>query len=146
MGTRADFYVGKGEQSEWLGSIAMDGYPDGIPDNLLACTNKEVYRDFVTVFLSRCDHATLPEMGWPWPWDDSRLTDFSYTFVNGEVKIVTLGKALSLKEYESYDFDAEPYIHHLKRELYFKDMSSVKNVNFGKRSGLIVIQAGKIVE
>ena len=35
MGTRADFYVGKGKDSEWLGSIAWDWYPDGIPDNIL---------------------------------------------------------------------------------------------------------------
>jgi hypothetical protein len=30
MGTRADFYVGRGGQAEWLGSIAWDGYPSGI--------------------------------------------------------------------------------------------------------------------
>ncbi len=28
MGTRADFYVGLGEQAEWLGSVAWDGNPD----------------------------------------------------------------------------------------------------------------------
>ena len=27
MGTRADFYVGRGEKAEWVGSIAMDGVP-----------------------------------------------------------------------------------------------------------------------
>ena len=30
MGTRADFYIGKGTDAEWLGSIAWNGYPDGI--------------------------------------------------------------------------------------------------------------------
>jgi hypothetical protein len=30
MGTRADFYVGRGPNAEWIGSIAFDGYPDGI--------------------------------------------------------------------------------------------------------------------
>jgi hypothetical protein len=29
MGTRADFYVGRGETAEWLGSIAWDGNPGG---------------------------------------------------------------------------------------------------------------------
>lgn len=33
MGTRADFYVGRGTEAEWIGSIALDGYPDGIPDD-----------------------------------------------------------------------------------------------------------------
>lgn len=27
MGTKADFYVGIGPKSEWLGSISFDGYP-----------------------------------------------------------------------------------------------------------------------
>jgi len=30
MGTRADFYVGIGPEAEWVGSIAYDGYPDGV--------------------------------------------------------------------------------------------------------------------
>lgn len=30
MGTIADFYVGRGPKAEWIGSIAWDGYPDGI--------------------------------------------------------------------------------------------------------------------
>lgn len=29
MGTRADFYVGRGKDAEWIGSVAFDGYPDG---------------------------------------------------------------------------------------------------------------------
>jgi hypothetical protein len=29
MGTRADFYVGRGKDAEWLGSVAFDGYPSG---------------------------------------------------------------------------------------------------------------------
>jgi len=28
MGTRADFYVGRGETAEWVGSVAWDGYPN----------------------------------------------------------------------------------------------------------------------
>jgi hypothetical protein len=28
MSSRADFYVGRGEDAIWLGSIALDGYPD----------------------------------------------------------------------------------------------------------------------
>ena len=26
MGTRADFYIGRGQDAEWLGSVAWDGY------------------------------------------------------------------------------------------------------------------------
>ena len=35
MGTRADFYVGRGESAEWLGSVAWDGNPRGIDDPVL---------------------------------------------------------------------------------------------------------------
>jgi hypothetical protein len=28
MSSRADFYIGRGQDMRWLGSIAMDGYPD----------------------------------------------------------------------------------------------------------------------
>jgi hypothetical protein len=30
MGTRADFYIGRGTEAEWLGSVAWDGYPGGV--------------------------------------------------------------------------------------------------------------------
>lgn len=35
MGTRADFYVGRGPEAEYLGSIAWDGHPEGMPSELL---------------------------------------------------------------------------------------------------------------
>jgi hypothetical protein len=37
MGTRADFYIaieGETPHLEWLGSIAFDGYPEGIPPSV----------------------------------------------------------------------------------------------------------------
>jgi hypothetical protein len=49
MGTRADFYVGRGETAEYLGSIAWDGYPDGLmrvgdpKHDLLHMLNRQQY-------------------------------------------------------------------------------------------------------
>ena len=63
MGTRADFYVGRGENAEWLGSIAWDGYPERIPNTILAQHNEAVYRLEVGLFLGDRNDATLPEMG-----------------------------------------------------------------------------------
>ncbi len=80
MGTRADFYISRGDDAVWIGSIAWDGYPDGIPKALLEATDREVYRRIVNEFLQDRDDATFPEDGWPWPWDDSQLTDFAYAF------------------------------------------------------------------
>ena len=41
MGTRADFYIGRGATAEWIGSIAWDGYPDGIPAPILEATDDD---------------------------------------------------------------------------------------------------------
>jgi len=66
MGTRADFYVGRGKTAEWLGSIAWDGYPAGLWPNkdtatakadipktpVIAATAEEAYRKAVDELLA----------------------------------------------------------------------------------------------
>lgn len=90
MGTRADFYVGRGKDAEWLGSIAWDGYPDGIDPAILEATQSERYREAVASFLKRED-GTTPELGWPWPWDDSQTTDFAYALDGEKVHASSFG-------------------------------------------------------
>jgi hypothetical protein len=85
MGTRADFYVGRGKNAEWLGSIAWDGYPDGVPEPLLKKRTEKTYRAAVEAILSTDESATRPKDGWPWPWDDSHTTDYAYAFDGGRV-------------------------------------------------------------
>lgn len=85
MGTRADFYIGRGEDAEWLGSIAWDGYPKGTPAPLLVAKNEKEFREAVATIASTEDDFTSPEDGWPWPWEDSNITDYAYTFDGGEV-------------------------------------------------------------
>ena len=63
MGTRADFYVGRSETAEWLGSIGYDGYPEGIDKAVLNATSEEEYRKAVTDFFASVDHSTIPEDG-----------------------------------------------------------------------------------
>lgn len=62
MGTRADFYVGKGPNAEWLGSTAMDGYPEGIfhKDNLRLSTHAEGLPADYFVWLSIPREAQTP--------------------------------------------------------------------------------------
>lgn len=86
MGTRADFYVGRGESAEWLGSIAFDGYPDGIASSVLNAITEAGYRNAVSDLLAvERRHATLPDEGWPWPWETSDTTDYAYAFDGGRV-------------------------------------------------------------
>jgi hypothetical protein len=129
MGTRADFYVGTGADAEWLGSLAFDGYRiDEMEEkhakggDNLACwqiktaKSENEFREAVATLLAINDDATLPEQGWPWPWNDSATTDYTYAFADGSCKTFSWGRGAS-----------------------WPDMSQRKNVTFGPRSGVIVI-------
>jgi len=142
MGTRADFYI-RNEKSEpimeWLGSIGFDGYPDGIAPGVLYATDENKYREQVKLFL-QMEQGTLPERGWPWPWDNSQTTDFSYIFENDKVLASSFGyplfDPLSDIESDEEDFDAQ------KMTGFFPDMKGVQNVRFdAKGSGMIIINA-----
>lgn len=85
MGTRADFYIGRGDKARWIGSIAMDGYPEGIPTEIFEISNQTEFELVVKGFIVGKEHGTLPKSGWSWPWDDSRLTDYSYALDEGKV-------------------------------------------------------------
>ena len=93
MGTRADFYVGRGKNAEWLGSIAWDGYPDGILKNILHAHNETYYRQVVKEFITeeKGNGSRFPEDGWPWPWEDSRATNYAYAFENNKVHASCFG-------------------------------------------------------
>lgn len=90
MGTRADFYIRKGIDLDWLGSIAWDGYPSGIEKSLLNSETGKIFISEVAALLMR-DDGTTPAMGWPWPWDDSNTTDYSYIYEGGKVMCSSFG-------------------------------------------------------
>lgn len=141
MGTRADFYVGRGESAEWLGSIAWDGYPSGLPVDIVrpadaAPMTEDEYRRSVGTFFAEREDATLPEHGWPWPWENSHTTDYSYAFDDGRVWASCYGHAWfdPTKEEPDHD-DGKPTV--------FPDMTNRKNVTWGKRSGVMVFTVPK---
>lgn len=129
MGTRADFYMGRGESTVWLGSIAWDGYPDGIEDKVLKATTGDEYLKALGEFWQDREDVTLPDMGWPWPWDTSHTTDWAYAFDNGKVWASSFGEPWvdPLADQEEPDYPI------------FPDMSDESKVTFGPRSGLMVI-------
>lgn len=157
MGTRADFYVGKHETAEWIGSIAYDGYRDGIPDNILQATNEQEYRSAVYEFITSKDHGTLPEQGWPWPWDSSAISDKSYWFFEDRVwdhaypREYVAGKKFYVPVVESmsiegfYDEDGEitdpRFQDDVAEYIRFPDMSDKRNVAApgSSRSGIMAI-------
>jgi hypothetical protein len=154
MGTRVDFYVGRGESAEWLGSYPFDGYPSGVfgeeescehcgrpydQPGILRSPTEARWRQWVTDFLSSSDHATLPEQGWPWPWDNSSTTSYAYAFDDGVIYGSSFGH-----EWFRVDPDAEgwgePEDGAAAKTAVFPDMSARKSVTFGPRSGLIIIE------
>lgn len=139
MGTRADFYVGRGEEAEWLGSIAWDGNPNGIEGNVLKAQAEEIYREAVSTFLGSRDDATLPEHGWPWPWDDSNTTDYAYALDHGTVYASSFGYPWFVAT------EQEPDMEESAKGQTFPNMKERKNVTFGSRSGIMVINDGGVV-
>ena len=127
MGTRADFYVGTGKDAEWLGSVAYDGYEwdEDRDSDIAAATTEQEFKDAVTAVLTGRRDATTPDLGWPWPWEDSRTTDYAYFFDGNKTRIFCFGKPRD----DGCDMEAWP------------DMSSRQNVTFGARSGVFIVSA-----
>jgi hypothetical protein len=137
MGTRADFYIGKGKNAEWLGSIAWDGYPSGIEDDILSCTDKINYERLVNDFLSNREDSTFPKDGWPWPWNDSNTTDYAYAFFDDKVWGNCFGKGWF--EVTKEPDDENEYWDRPSQFSEFPDMKSIQKVRLDKGSGLIIV-------
>lgn len=127
MGTRADFYVKEErelKQEDWLGSIAWDGYPSGIPNSIKKAKTVKAYIKAVREFLLGRDDATFPTNGWPWPWETSATTDLTYIFFKKSRKV----------SWRWFD-----------KKTKFPDMTNIKNLAMGDRSGLIVVTAQGVI-
>jgi hypothetical protein len=116
MGTRADFYIGRGPNAEWLGSVAWDGDEwEKKKSRLMRATTADAFRAEVAAIANQREDFTSPTEGWPWPWDDSNTTDYAYVFHDGTVEIPR----------EDVDW--------------FPNMASRKNVQWGKKSGIVLV-------
>lgn len=132
MGTRADLYTGGTAPASmvWLGSVAWDGYPDGLPE-VAGALDEDAYVSAVATVLSTRADATRPEQGWPWPWPDSATTDYAYTWTPAGVLISSFGKPWFL----AADEDATPVC-----EASFPNMTAIQNIAWDQRSGLLFLQ------
>lgn len=140
MGTRADFYVRKNGQMTWLGSRGWDGYPGGIDKSVLEAKTQKAFKGNVKVFLKAHKDSTFPREGWPWPWKDSSTTDYAYIYENGKVMASCFGRELfdPLKGRDEKESSQE-----IKD--YFPDMTKRQNVQWGEKSGLIMITTRGVV-
>lgn len=128
MGTRADFYVGAGPAAEWIGSIAYDGHPSwqGKPAAWMRFRSERGFRRYVNTVLAKRDDFTCPADGWPWPWQDSKLTDYAYGFVKGRVRVLIA---------DNQGWKAKKGL-----VVEFPDMTKLQRVTFGPRSGILLVR------
>jgi hypothetical protein len=143
MGTRADFYVGRGPDAEWIGSIAWDGHSASVSEDTdaLAAKDEATHRKAVASFLASRNDGTTPEMGWPWPWSDSGTTDYAYAFDAGQVwgcRPNAPWWPADQPEPKSYDEETLEDIELPGEPSVFPDMSAVANVTLGQRSGVML--------
>lgn len=118
MGTRADFYIKSGEKLEandWIGSIAWDGYPKGLPAEIKKAKTRAEFELAVKELATREDF-TSKEEGWPWPWETSEVTDYAYVFDGDKVRTCNWGKGYNFPKMQ------------------------VGRIQMGKKSGLIAIE------
>lgn len=145
MGTRADFYISRDggiTSSDWIGSIAYDGYPDGIPSKILSATTEDDFKLACLSEINGREDGTFASMGWPWPWDDSCTTDYAYVFCIdcGVVVAYNWGVPMLDMHFVGDDDDANIDVDH---QVKFPLMSTLRAAKAGnKRSGIMLIQTG----
>jgi hypothetical protein len=133
MGTRADFYVGRGTDAEWIGSIAWDG--GDIDNQIRQCQSPESFRHAVESFLKERDDATWPKDGWPWPWETSSTTDYAHAFDGDRTFSCCFGGTWWDASNGEPDHDELPKWP----KAVFPNMKEKQKVTFGKRSGVLIV-------
>lgn len=141
MGTRADYYVCTGdgpEGLEWIGSTAYDGHPEWF-GRFAPGARARTESGFRRAVAKRCraEDGTTPDMGWPWPWDDSTTTDYAYIFNGHRVFFSNFGRRLlTLDEVINGADDGDE-----KLKDFFPDMSAKRAIAApgSNRSGILVV-------
>lgn len=90
MSSYTDFYVGRGEDADWIGSLRGECYPDNflaVPPVLLAltATDESTFRAAVADALEVWEDERLGQgypcyLGWPWLWPTSHNSSWIITF------------------------------------------------------------------
>lgn len=140
MGTRADFYVGIGANAEWIGSTSYDGDPRGLGAGPLGASSETEFRAAVEEMLADPDLLTTrPEEGWPWPWRDSRTSDYAYAWDPERGAVASGGRAWVTKRQLEDDSDCI-YVGPKLLDDEVPDMSKHKKADVFAKSGLMFLR------
>lgn len=94
MGSKADFYIDNDGELEWVCSISEKGEPCNIPVTILTQLNEVMFKEYLDDYFSRKE-----DRRWPWLWEDSKMTDYSY------IMDCKLGKVIGFCASEKIIFD-----------------------------------------
>ncbi|MEV6906000.1 hypothetical protein [Amycolatopsis sp. NPDC051071] len=100
--TTHDFYLGRGPDADWLGSLRL-GVPDGRWfDEITRSRSAGGFITLVTFFLRSAEiheagEVTFGNRVWPWPWPTSHGTDYVHAFDTGAVWTARRGDRWSMR-------------------------------------------------
>jgi hypothetical protein len=115
--TTHDFYLGRGPDAQWLGSIRLGGCACNGLDDLERARSAGGFTTLVDFFLRTAEIDEAGEVthrgaGWPWPWPTSHGTDYVHAFDTGAVWTVRRGDRWSMRagEYVPPGPDEDPLV------------------------------------
>jgi len=81
--TTHDFYVGRGPDADWIGSIHLDACACHGLDEIEQAGTADEFTELVSLFLHGAEVEEVGEVThrgreWPWPWPTSHGTDFTH--------------------------------------------------------------------
>ncbi|UUV28588.1 hypothetical protein NQK81_27835 [Amycolatopsis roodepoortensis] len=100
--TTHDFYLGRGQDADWLGSVRLGTRNDRWLDEITRARSAGGFITLVALFLrtARIHEAGEVALGnreWPWPWPTSHGTDFTHAFDTDAVWTARRGDRWSLR-------------------------------------------------
>ncbi len=106
MSSYTDFYLGRGEDADWIGSLQGECYPDNFLAvtplrGALTATGENTFRAAVAEAFGiwedeRLGRAYHRDLGWPWPWYSSHNSSWIIAFDPGDDAVfVTVGGGVS---------------------------------------------------
>jgi hypothetical protein len=87
--TKADFFLGRGRDSVWLGSVGSHGRPEMLNREIVCAGSREAFKRAVGAMVRTLAQGVPPEMGWP--WRNGRTTEYTYAFDDGEIFVSVSG-------------------------------------------------------
>jgi hypothetical protein len=81
MSSKADFYIKRGNELEWQGSIMWGGNERSIPTSITQSCSELEFTMALTYFLDGKKDAVRPPTRWPWHWHSSKMTDYAYIMI-----------------------------------------------------------------